>query len=155
MYLPTLLYLMSSTSKKQRKFQSSVPVNFNPLPSRTYYKTASNQTRTTKIMINNSLPNPFLRKSIPRKCYLLGGSCVCVCVCDIMGVRKEKEGGEGKEEEKEKKKKEKERTKKKKRKRKRKPFNGREEKRREETETCSISIDHFVKNLFCFCRYSV
>lgn len=103
--VPTLLYLMSSTSKKQRKFQSSVTCEFLILflLERTYNKTASNQTvqtRTTRIMIYNSLPNPHpheylqvtLRKnkkqkrkrtwkSIPRKRYLLDGSCVCVCVC--------------------------------------------------------------------------
>lgn len=72
---------------------------------------------------------------------------MCVCVCDIMGRRKEKEGREGKEE---KKKNGKERTEKNEN-----ENRSMEEKRREGTETCSISIDHFGKILFCFCRYSV
>jgi len=41
-------------------------------------------------------------KSIPRKCYLLGGSCVCVCVCVIWEYEKKRKGERGKKKKKKK-----------------------------------------------------
>lgn len=68
MYLPTLPYLMSSTSKKQRKFQFSISCEFLVLLlEHIRNPQASKQPEQLKLMMNNSLPNPFPPSNIPHE----------------------------------------------------------------------------------------